>query len=251
MKRSRLLKNVILAACCSLPGWVSAAPELDLDFLGEKFGGWESKRGAAAQYTVSGSEYRTWKPHVTPTVEGGFFVSVRIDHLRGLLASNDHASLELTFGKDGEILSARSTIALQGRKITSDVVKGASSVIGTASTADRMMKVGSDLVADLAAKLLREKVSEPGRVGFPAALQHNYHVLCLAVRAPKQDAEVPPLSAEVQAEPVGETEERSTAETEEPNTDGNERVAPPLQIDVQGKGAPPPSVPIPVPPGQP
>jgi len=251
MKIFPLKKAVILGAFCVYPAVVLAAPHLDEEFLGKKFGEWNSKGGDAAHYTISGSEYRTWKPHVTPTVDGGIFVSVRIDHLRGLLASNDHASLELSFGKDGEILSARSTIALQGRKITSDVIKGATSLGTVATPADRMMKMGTDLVAELAAKLLREKVSEPGRVGFPAALQHNYNLRCLAVHHSDRTAEGGPVapSAEGKQKPgAAPTEAETTAEVPAEQSPAQEdRAAPPLQIDVQGKPVEPKSAPLPVP----
>jgi hypothetical protein len=50
---------------------------------------------------------------------------------------------------------------------------------------DRAVKIGTDLVADLSSKLLREKIVEPGRVSFPAAIRHNYNLLYQSVKKQK------------------------------------------------------------------
>jgi biotin carboxyl carrier protein len=51
------------------------------------------------------------------------------------------------------------------------------------------------LVADLTAKMLQEKIVEPGRVSYPAVLRHNYNLLFQAIRtapaAPAPDAPAP------------------------------------------------------------
>ena len=53
---------------------------------------------------------------------------------------------------------------------------------------------GTDLVADLSSKLLRENLVEAGRVSFPAAVRHNYNLLFQAIR---QDSA--PVATEVPA----------------------------------------------------
>lgn len=184
-----------------LPLAASAGPKLDTEAFGKRLGGWSEKDGEACSYTISGSRYRTWKPHITPTLDGGIYLSVRIDHLRGRFASDDHASLELTYTGDGEIATARSTIALQGRKVTSDLIRGGSAAGTSLLGMDRAMKVGTDLMADVSAKLLRENISEPGRVGFPAALQHNYNLLTLSMQT-----ETPKTSTEETGGPPDTTE---------------------------------------------
>ncbi|HYF34325.1 MAG TPA: hypothetical protein VD994_03455, partial [Prosthecobacter sp.] len=112
-----------------------------------------------------------------------------IDHRRGFMASDDHASLELSFAPDGSLVSAQSSLALQGRTISSELIRGGASATTSvaAPQIDRAVKVGTDLVADLSSKLLREKIVEPGRVSFPAAIRHNYNLLYRAVRV-KPDA---------------------------------------------------------------
>jgi hypothetical protein len=249
-----------------VPLVATAAPRLDVDFFGDGLGGWNAKKATAAEYKITGVDYRTWKPHVTPTADGGLFVSLRIDHLRGLLASDDHASLELSFDKEGEILSARSTIALQGRKITSDLVRGSAELGIQTTAADRMVKMGTDLVADLTAKLLREKVNEAGRVGFPAALQHNYHLVCLAVsedvdrRAVVVRPASPGEAGEAAPANTGESSPGSSTAEENPGPAPKEsgpeqkstRTVPPLTIEEPGqplkeKAKPIPGSPVPAP----
>jgi hypothetical protein len=166
---------------------LAAAPELKLAKMGESMGGWKDKGGKAARFEVSGSKYRCWKPEVSPTPIGGIFVSLRIDHLRGLLASDDHASLEVTFDGEGNVVSARSSIALQGKKVTSDLVEGTGKLGARLVGLDLAGKVGTEMISDLSAKILRENIKEPGRVSFPAVLQHQYNLLCLAVMTPEPE----------------------------------------------------------------
>lgn len=161
---------------------------IDIEAFGKSLGGWAAKGKTACDYELSGSSYRTYKPEITPTPEGGVFASIRIDHLRGWLASDDHAVLEITIGKDGSIASAQSSLALQGQTIASDVIRSTGNVVGATPVVGGAMKVGTDLTADLSSKLLREKIVEPGRVNFPAAVRHNYNLLFQAIRT---DGSVP------------------------------------------------------------
>ena len=115
--RLPLLSFLLATVACS-------AVEVDVEAFGESLGGWDSKRSKAAEYEISGANYRTYKPEVSPSPDGGIFVSLRIDHMRGLLASDDHASLEMSFSPDGTLVTAQSSIALQGHTITSELIRG-------------------------------------------------------------------------------------------------------------------------------
>lgn len=176
----RLLPFALLL--CVPPAF--AGVEVDMDALGESLGGWLARKGKAAEYELSDAAYRTYQPEVSPSPDGGIFVSMRIDHRRGFMASDDYASLELSFAPDGSLVSAQSSLALQGRTISSELIKGGASASTSvaAPQIDRAVKVGTDLVADLSSKLLREKIVEPGRVSFPAAIRHNYNLLYKAVK---------------------------------------------------------------------
>lgn len=178
MKIPILLFSLLCTASCF------AAVEIDMDKFGSSLGGWKARKGKAAEYEISEAVYRTYQPETSPSPDGGIFVSVRIDHVRGFMASDDHASLELSFASDGTLVTAQSSLALQGRTISSELIKGGASASTSVAApyVDRAVKIGTDLVADLSSKLLREKIVEPGRVSFPAAIRHNYNLLFQAVR---------------------------------------------------------------------
>ena len=189
-----ILCSVIAILIISLTA--PAQVRIDEDALGNSLGGWKKRSKQAAEYPLSGATYRTYKPEITPTPDGGIFVSVRIDHLRGWLASDDHAVLEITINPEGMISSAQSSIAIQGRSISSDVIRSTGELGKEFVGAERAVEIGTDLVADLSAKLLREKIVEAGRVSFPAVLRHNYNLLFQAIRVEKpaplqQDAPTP------------------------------------------------------------
>jgi hypothetical protein len=124
------------------------------------------------------------------------FVSVRIDHVRGWLSSDDHAVLEITVNSKGAIVSAQSTIAIQGRSISSDMIIGLNESGKNLVAADQAVQIGTDLVANLTSKLLREKVVEAGRVSFPAAIRHNYNLLYQAICRDGEPEPVTPPSGE-------------------------------------------------------
>lgn len=181
------MKHLLLSVVFTLIASLSAPAQvrIDEDAFGSSLGGWKKRSKQAAEYPLSGASYRTYKPEVTPTPDGGIFVSVRIDHLRGWLASDDHAVLEITINSEGMISSAQSNIAIQGRSISSDVIRSTGEVGKEIVGADRAVQIGTDLVADLSAKLLREKIVEAGRVSFPAVLRHNYNLLFQSIRVEK------------------------------------------------------------------
>lgn len=174
----------ILAVCSAVAIAPSSAEvKIDETVFGKSLGGWTKRDNQAAEYPLSGTVYRTYKPEVSPTPNGGIFVSIRIDHVRGWLSSDDHAILEITISPTGMIASAQSNIAIQGRSISSDVILGTNQAgQQIAGPTDRAVQIGTDLIADLSAKLLREKIVEAGRVSFPSVLRHNYNLLYQAVR---------------------------------------------------------------------
>lgn len=183
-----MIRRLLLAL--SLVSTLHAGVRIDMDAYGKAMGGWKPKK-SIVDYTLSGSDYRTYKPEVSPTPEGGLFVSLRIDHMRGWLASDDHAVLEITIDKSGAIVSAQSSLALQGLTITSDVIRAGANVGQGVPVVGSAVKVGMDMTADLSSKLLREKIVEPGRVNFPAAVRHNYNHLFQSIRVVDDSAPAP------------------------------------------------------------
>ena len=200
---------LLLSLLCTFTA--HAAVEIDIDVFGTSLGGWKARKGKAAEYEISEATYRTYQPEMSPSPDGGIFVSIRIDHVRGFMATDDHASLELSFASDGTLVTAQSSLALQGRTISSELIKGGASASTSVAApyVDRAVKIGTDLVADLSSKLLREKIVEPGRVSFPAAIRHNYNLLYQAVRSkPAEekmtDAKPPESLPEKKPEPAQE-----------------------------------------------
>jgi hypothetical protein len=247
-----LKRPLLLIAVLGMLNPAHAEVEVDVDAFGESLGGWLARKGKAAEYELSEASYRTYQPEVSPSPDGGIFVSVRIDHRRGFFASDDHASLELSFAPNGDLVSAQSSLALQGRTISSELIKGGASASTSvaAPQIERAVKVGTDLVADLSSKLLREKIVEPGRVSFPAAIRHNYNLLYKAVKmktepapamvsAPTTDS--PPVPAPPAAgADVGTPSPAVTTASDSPPAEIEKPVAPAAPST---PGAPPPTPP--------
>ncbi len=190
--------------------------KVDEEAFGKSLGGWTKREKATAEYPISGASYRTYKPEISTTPEGGIFVSVRIDHVRGWLSSDDHAVLEITVSPQGKITSAQSNIAIQGKSITSDVILSGNQAGKALLAPEAAVQVGTDLIANLSEKLLREKIVEAGRVSFPAVLRHNYNKLYQAIRV-EVPATVPaPEPPKEQPAQPEKAKEPAPAETPKP-----------------------------------
>jgi hypothetical protein len=218
-------------------GMAFSSVRVDGDAFGNSLGGWAKRGGKAAEYPLSGATYRTYKPEISPTPDGGLFVSLRIDHVRGWLSSDDHAVLEITIDRGGNIQSAQSTIAIQGRSVTSDLIRGGTDAGQKLAGVDRAVQIGTDLVADISSKMLREKIVEAGRVSFPSVLRHNYNLLFQSIRT------APPEPPVAKAEPVGEAPPLAEGEKA---ADPEPKVEPPPapHLEIKPFGAAPKGGPI-------
>lgn len=225
MKRTSLT----FAALFSSALLAVAGVTVDEEAFGKSLGGWAKRDKGAAEYPLSGAVYRTYKPEISPTPDGGLFISVRIDHVRGWLASDDHAVLELTVNSKGAIASAQSSIAIQGRSIKSDVILGGNEAGKALLTPEGAVQVGTDLVANLSAKLLRENIVEAGRVAFPAVLRHNYNRLFQAIRM--ESAPAPPVTPAPESPPAPEQPAAPSA-PEKPN----DPASGPVPLDIKPYG---------------
>lgn len=206
---------------------------VDHETFAENLGGWK-KPDTYIDYSLSGADYRTYKPEISPTPDGGIYVSIRIDHRRGWLSSDDHATLELTVSSKGVISAAQSTIAVQGQSIASDVIVGTNEAGKNILDPKDTVRIGTDLVANLTAKLLREGLVEAGRVSFPAVIRHNYNYLFQAVRV--EGVEIPAAVAVPDA-PVVTPPPAGTVET--PAT-------PPIKPEAPAKPEKPKDEPAPI-----
>lgn len=251
----RFLTHLAIMLVGVIPAF--AGVSVDEQAFGEKLGGWTKRSNQAAEYPLSGSTYRTYKPEISPTPDGGIFVSVRIDHVRGWLSSDDHAMLEIAFSNKGGIVSAQSSIAIQGRAITSDLIKSTPEAGKGLGGIDHAVQVGTDLVADLSSKLLREKIVEAGRVSFPAVVRHNYNLLFQSIRtgdapAVAANAEAakpstPEPATPAPAAPAAKPEEAKAADAKPVESKPTETkpADPKLEIKPYGDAPKPPEIPAP------
>ncbi len=148
---------VISVALMHLAGAESSI-QVSLEKLGESLGGWKGRSQKYVEYVMADSRYRTFKPDITPTPDGGIYLSMRIDHVRGLFAADDHAILEMTLDPEGRVQTTRSSVNIQGKKIAaSDLIAGgvrsAGKVAGGGTPAEMAVSMGTSLVANLAEKL--------------------------------------------------------------------------------------------------
>ncbi|MCB1275460.1 hypothetical protein [Prosthecobacter sp.] len=195
-----------------------AGVEVDIDKFGESLGGWTKEGKKAAEYKFSEADYRTYKPEVTQAPDGGVFISVRVDHVRGMFSADDHASLEMSFGPDGTLLSSQAAVSIQGRRISSDMFRsGGNSAAKLAGdlaggTAEKAAKLSGNVFASLASKVLRENVTEPGRIAYPAALRHNYNLLYQCVTVTKDPPKALPVEGEEPAKQNAAAEKKGAPE---------------------------------------
>ena len=195
------MKSAVLLAGLMLT-WTSIALAgeviVDMKAFGKSLGGWKGKHQKMIEYEMADNRYRSYRPDISPTPGGGLFISVRIDHVRGIFASNDHASLEMTVDAQGQVVSTKSSISIQGQRVTSDLIAGSLRGAGRASTispAESVVALGTDLVANLTEKLSRETKVEPGRVSFPAVVIHNFNLLYQAIHVLPDPMPVPTPAA--------------------------------------------------------
>ena len=191
--------------------FVQADVMVDTGAFGKSLGGWEK---GCVYYEFSGADYRSHKPETTPSPDGGIFVSLRIDHRRGWLASDDHAVLEVSFAQDGTVTSAKSTVAVQGKTIASDLIRSSANAGAKLTGVQEAVQVGGNLVTDLTSKLLREKIVEPGRVSFPAVVRHNYNLLFQAIRQLPDESDDSGKSEETEVAPEPQKEKASSTKLE-------------------------------------
>ena len=236
---------LLLAALLGSALYSFAAVSIDEAAFGTSLGGWKKRDKAVAEYPLSGSDYRTYKPEVSPTPDGGIFISVRIDHVRGWLASDDHAVLEITVNSKGSIASAQSTIAIQGQSIKSDVILGGTEAGKAILSPENAVQIGSELVANLSAKLLRENIVEAGRVSLPSVLRHNYNRLFQSIRVDGEPVApattVPATPATPTATPINPNTPPVAPALGTPVTPGT----PPIAPIVGTPPTPPPAAPAP------
>ncbi|GAA0597883.1 hypothetical protein GCM10009416_40140 [Craurococcus roseus] len=142
----------------------------DMDKFGRLLTGWDKKDGSAAEYKSSGSNYRTYKPSVANTGDGGLYLFTKLDHIRGM-AKDDHAQIELTLGPDGQAESWRAHMQIQGNpQFDTGLVTSAAAFAGPKYAA--IANVASKVLNSLST-FVAQQGEHGGRAAFPNVVQMN------------------------------------------------------------------------------
>ena len=192
MKRTLTLLTLALT--------IGSAPAIDLntEALGTKLGGWDPKRKIAT-YDISDTTYQTYKPTVTPTVDGGIFVTTKIRQYRGGRYGVCH--LEMTFDSSGTIISAQAKLKIGSRTFDTKIVELDRNARAEAEAAGREIasptaQIATDLFARLDEEILKwqnersEEAKErkdligrlagnagDGNANISGAVRHNFNLI--------------------------------------------------------------------------
>ena len=151
------MKRTITALSIALSLSTAGAVDLDNDALGKKLGGWHEKRKTAS-YSIADVTYQTYKPTVTPTVDGGIFVTTKIRQSRGARYGICH--LEMTFDGSGSVISAQAKIKIGSRTFDTKIVELDRNAHAEAEKAERKIanptaQIATDLFARLDEEILK------------------------------------------------------------------------------------------------
>ena len=166
--------------------------QFDMAKLGRLLTKWDKKNGTAAEYKQSNSNYRTYKPSVSTTPQGGLFIATTIDHIRGF-AKDDHAHLDMEFDASGAIISGQAKFDIAGNpNFDTGLVKSAAGVVGGVAGGPAT-GLASAAIAEVAAKIanslsgaISRMGEHGGRANFPAIVRMNMNNIYESLILPKE-----------------------------------------------------------------
>jgi len=170
---ARTILSLIALTLTTTTSWASW---LDMDELGASLNGWRNKGGTAAEYKSADSNYRTYRPTVSPQ-EGGIYVSTKIDHIRGF-GSDDHAFVELYYDEQGTLTDARTQMTIGGAKWDTKWIAAGVAVYNPGMGAAAF--AANEIFQDLRTFVSRLN-EHGGRANFPAVVRHNINLISNAV----------------------------------------------------------------------
>lgn len=160
------------------------AVDLDLPKLATGLSGspnWDKKvnEGGAVEYKSNGSNYRTFKPTVSPTTDGGLLVSTKINHIRKL-GGDDHALITMTFDSNGTLVEKTTLeIKMGDKSFNTDILVEAASKGGAKAGA-------AAVVAAQISKQLAEQITKwgekGGRLNLPTVVEHNINHIAASIQ---------------------------------------------------------------------
>ncbi len=168
---------------------------IDIESLGQSLNGWSAKR--TASYTIDSQNYRTHVPTVTENLDGGIFISMRVEHVSAL-RPDAVAYLELTFAPNGYVGASQIRLTVNGQTYnTGQVLRPEEALsigddIGSPDWRSAHTKLVLELFNKLDAEFAKDKGEEKkpkrdlwGRfkgskvdqADISAALRHNLNLL--------------------------------------------------------------------------
>lgn len=110
--------SALLVALSVTSSW---AISIDLENFGKTLSskGWSKNR--TATYSIDNRKYRTHVPTLTRNIDGGSFVSVRIDHLSAI-RPDATCYIELTFAPEGYVGASQLRVNMNGHQLTTGQV---------------------------------------------------------------------------------------------------------------------------------
>jgi hypothetical protein len=130
--------KIVTILCAILFDGLSTAYGLGINVpaLGQNLNGWSEKR--TAEYTIDSQTYRTHVPTVTRNIDGGMFVSMRVEHL-SVFRPDAIAYIELTMTPSGYVGSSQIRLAMNGKRYDTGQVLREEEPVETVESA----KIGS------------------------------------------------------------------------------------------------------------
>ena len=152
-----------LIAFSILSGPVEADTGLNVRALGRSLGGWTHKGKTAAEFKSSDSNYRMYKPTVSPTPGRGLLVSTKLNHIRRFQV-DDQCQLDMEFNAAGQLINCEARLKV--RKLERQV-KAAASQFGAG---DASAKIIEAVIAGLPTRF--PPGDGKGTEHFPRIIRH-------------------------------------------------------------------------------
>ncbi|WP_411845498.1 hypothetical protein AAFN60_17735 [Roseibacillus persicicus] len=190
------MKLVAITLALGLAGLSSAfGLGIDVEGLGHNLNGWQKNR--TATYTIDSQTYRTHVPTVTQNLDGGIFVSMRVEHISAVRA-DAIGYIELTFTPSGYVGASQIRLTMNGKEYdTGQVLREEERVVteaevGSMDWRTTHMKMVLNLFSKLDAEFAKAEGKEEKSKGdlwgrfkgsklsesdVSAALRHNLNLL--------------------------------------------------------------------------
>ena len=164
--RQLLLLPLVVLSILSAP--VEAATELMLAALARSLGGWTHKGETAAEFKSSDSNYRMYKPTVSPTPGKGVLVSTKLNHIRRFQV-DDQCQVDMEFGAAGQLINCEARLKV--RKLERQA-KAAASQFGAGDVSAKIIEA---VIAGLPTRF--PPGNGKGTENFPRVIRHCMNLI--------------------------------------------------------------------------